>query len=102
MSEQKLQPEFEQQLIESAFHNISKRGALVVFSQLRDEAVSETKNFQNVAENYLAENEANAAERAEIIRIANVSRNKIIALQAAVDASFAFENITSTEGRRVN
>jgi hypothetical protein len=103
MSEQKQQqPEFEQQLIDAAYINIAQRGALVVFSQLRDEAISDAKNFQNVAENYLAENEVNAAERAEIVRIANVSRNKIIALQAAVDASFAFENITSNEGRSIN
>jgi len=104
MSEQKQQqPEFEQRLIDAAYINIAQRGALVVFSQLRDEAVSDAKKFQNVAENYLAENEANAAERAEIIRIANESLNRIIALQNAVDASYKFSCIESTpDGCRVN
>jgi hypothetical protein len=103
MSEQKQQQhELEQQILESAFHNISIRGALTVFSQLRDEAVEAGNKLQKLVEEYTAANTLSEPERAEVKRLGNEFRNRIIVLQNAVDKSFEFENISSSEGRCVN
>jgi hypothetical protein len=92
----------EQQILDSAFHNIAKRGALSIFSELRDEAVEAANKLQRTFEQYSSENILSEPERAEVKRLGNEFRNRIIVLQNAVDKSFEFENISSSEGRRVN
>jgi hypothetical protein len=87
---------FPQSEIDSLFREISIVGAFKFFSELRDRAVKAGDELQMLAASMTEE------EKAVIRTKALEVRNDIIVYQGAVDKSFEFENITSSEGRHVN
>src|SRR5258706_11706662 len=87
---------FFQKDLDQLFTEIAEQGALTFFTKLRDEALLAGDKLMELA---ASENQP-ASE--EIKRRALSIRNDIIIYTTAVDKSFEFESITSSEGRSIN